>query len=196
YLINQAINEKSLLGERRFAINLTAKDIIDGDIVDYIFALIDQGELETEQIKLELTESDLVESVALALASTTRICMRGIPLAIDDFGTGYSSLKQLDDLPFSALKLDIDFVKNIQSSRSSHAIVRATLYLAHLLELSTVAEGVEDHSLWMDIREISNVDTLVQGYFIARPMPARKLLEWKEDWDSKIKELNLIKEIK
>ncbi|WP_135443335.1 EAL domain-containing response regulator [Vibrio tasmaniensis] len=196
YLINQAINEKSFLGERRFAINLTAKDIIDGDIVDYIFALIDQGELETEQIKLELTESDLVESVALALASTTRICMRGIPLAIDDFGTGYSSLKQLDDLPFSALKLDIDFVKNIQSSRSSHAIVRATLYLAHLLELSTVAEGVEDHSLWMDIREISNVDTLVQGYFIARPMPARKLLEWKEDWDSKIKELNLIKEIK
>ena len=118
--------------------------------------------------------------------------MRGIPLAIDDFGTGYSSLKQLEDLPFSALKLDIDFVKNIQQSRSSRAIVRASLYLAKLLDLTTVAEGIEDISIWKDIRSMSNKDTLAQGYFIARPMPADQLPEWKSSWEKKITEFNLL----
>ncbi|MBJ2147399.1 EAL domain-containing response regulator [Vibrio sp. IB15] len=191
-LLEQAINDQRFLCSRRFVLNLTAKDMIDGEIVDHIFKLIDNGRLDVEQIKLELTESDLVESVALALASTTRICMRGIPLAIDDFGTGYSSLKQLEDLPFSALKLDIDFVKNIQQSRSSRAIVRASLYLAKLLDLTTVAEGIEDISIWTDIRSMSNKDTLAQGYFIARPMPADQLPEWKSSWEKKVTEFNLL----
>ena len=97
-----------------------------------------------------------------------------------------------DDLPFSALKLDIDFVKNIQQSRSSRAIVRASLYLAKLLDLTTVAEGIEDTSIWKDIRSMSNKDTLAQGYFIARPMPADQLPEWKSSWEKKITEFNLL----
>ncbi|MCW1889086.1 EAL domain-containing protein [Vibrio chagasii] len=109
-MLDQAINDQRFYAAAGlFELN-SPKMLIDGEIVDYIFKLIDCSRLDVEQIKLELTESDLVESVALALASTTRICMRGIPLAIDDFGTGYSSLKQLGSAIF-CIELDIDFVK-------------------------------------------------------------------------------------
>ena len=81
--------------------------------------------------------------------------MKGVALAIDDFGTGYSSLKLLEELPFSELKLDVDFVKNLNNSNVSRAIVEASLFLAERLNFNTVAEGIEDKALWSCLQGLS-----------------------------------------
>ena len=73
--------------------------------------------------------------------------MKGVALAIDDFGTGYSSLKLLEELPFSELKLDVDFVKNLNNSNVSRAIVEASILLAERLNFNPVAAGIEDNAL-------------------------------------------------
>ncbi|BDU30736.1 hypothetical protein TUMSATVNIG1_13450 [Vibrio nigripulchritudo] len=118
--------------------------------------------------------------------------MKGITLAIDDFGTGYSSLKLLEDLPFSELKLDVDFVKNVNHNRSSRAIVEASLFLAEKLGFDTVAEGIEDQKLWATMQSLSEVNGLAQGFFVARPMPVTELEQWHNNWKERIITENLI----
>ncbi|BDU42605.1 EAL domain-containing response regulator [Vibrio nigripulchritudo] len=162
--LNQAIRDLPYTEFRRFAFNITANELMNEQFTNHLLQLIESNTLSPTHVRLELTESDVVQNLGRALASATRICMKGITLAIDDFGTGYSSLKLLEDLPFSELKLDVDFVKNVNHNRSSRAIVEASLFLAEKLGFDTVAEGIEDQKLWATMQSLSEVNGLAQGF--------------------------------
>ncbi|MGR5065587.1 EAL domain-containing protein [Photobacterium sp. DNB22_13_2] len=104
-------------------------------------------------------------------------------LTIDDFGTGYSSLKQLDQLPFESLKLDMGFVQALPASKSARAIIEASLLLASRLSLATIAEGIEQHDQWQTLYQMGC--NYAQGYFIGRPMAAAQLHHWHHSWKDK-----------
>ncbi|CCN50491.1 putative Signal receiver domain REC fused with EAL domain [Vibrio nigripulchritudo MADA3029] len=190
--LNQAIRDLPYTEFRRFAFNITANELMNEQFTNHLLQLIESNTLSPTHVRLELTESDVVQNLGRALASATRICMKGITLAIDDFGTGYSSLKLLEDLPFSELKLDVDFVKNVNHNRSSRAIVEASLFLAEKLGFDTVAEGIEDQKLWATMQSLSEVNGLAQGFFVARPMPVTELEQWHNNWKERIITENLI----
>jgi EAL domain-containing protein (putative c-di-GMP-specific phosphodiesterase class I) len=103
-------------------------------------------------------------------------------LSIDDFGTGYSSMEQLQRIPFSELKIDQAFVHGAWRDETRRSILESSVSLAQKLGLSTGAEGVEDQKDW-DFAESLGVD-LIQGYFIARPMPGQDLKNWLAKWSA------------
>jgi EAL domain-containing protein (putative c-di-GMP-specific phosphodiesterase class I) len=102
--------------------------------------------------------------------------MSSTQLAIDDFGTGYSSMAYLKSLPVDELKVDRSFVKHLRHNQSDAVIVRSTVDLGHNLGLRVVAEGVEDQATWQELATLG-CDS-VQGYYLARPMPAAELTAW------------------
>jgi len=112
----------------------------------------------------------------------TRLRMKGFQLSIDDFGTGFSSMQQLQNIPFTELKIDQSFVKRALSDKDAKAIVETTVDLGRRLVMSVIAEGVEDLET---LELLKNYQcNQVQGYFIAKPMPGNQILEWATMWPS------------
>ena len=111
-----------------------------------------------------------------AESTLNRLAERGYKLSIDDFGTGYSSLAYLKKLPVNELKIDKSFVMAMEREPGDAKIVRSTIDLAHNLGLSVVAEGVETAKAWKLLAGL-NCDE-IQGYFVAKPMPADTLADW------------------
>ena len=100
---------------------------------------------------------------------------------MDDFGTGHSSLSQLRNIPLHELKVDKSFVMSMVDDQQNEAIVRATVELAHSMNLAVVAEGVEDEHALRRISEIGCEQA--QGYFLSKPLPAAELLEWVKSYE-------------
>jgi EAL domain-containing protein (putative c-di-GMP-specific phosphodiesterase class I)/CheY-like chemotaxis protein len=138
-------------------------------------------------IVLEVTESRLMKDPMAVLDVLTRLRLKRFRLSIDDFGTGYSSLAQLRDIAFDELKVDLSFVHGACDDPKMQAIVEGSLRIAKQLDMTVVAEGVEDRADWDYIRR-TRCD-LAQGYFIAKPMPAEEILDWLADWRKRLPEL-------
>ncbi len=124
---------------------------------------------------------ELVESSWLDVSKSLRECLnclraRGYMLALDDFGTGYSSLSMLNQLPFSTLKIDQSFVRNMLSNHSTQSLVEAIIAIAKALKLRIIAEGVETLEEERFLLE-AGVE-LTQGFLRARPMAMEALQEW------------------
>jgi EAL domain-containing protein (putative c-di-GMP-specific phosphodiesterase class I) len=121
----------------------------------------------------------MMEHSAQERAMLERIAAMGVRLSIDDFGTGYSSLAQLRHIPARQLKIDRSFVTDLASSDQARHVVQAVIQLAHGLGMEVVAEGVETQAQ-MDVLGAQGCD-LVQGFHIARPMPAADVPGWMRD---------------
>jgi EAL domain-containing protein (putative c-di-GMP-specific phosphodiesterase class I) len=130
-------------------------------------------------LKLEVTESAIVAEPERALQALDRLVQLGLSVSVDDFGTGYSSLTRLRSLPVQEVKIDRSFVRDLADRADDMAIVRAVIGLGHDLGLRVVAEGVEDERSWRLLQELGC--DLVQGYFLARPMPAEAMTTWLSD---------------
>jgi diguanylate cyclase (GGDEF)-like protein len=128
------------------------------------------------QLTVEVTETDVMTDPALASRTLAGIKKLGVRVAMDDFGTGYSSLAYLNQLPLDEVKIDRSFISRLLSDPQTSSIVRAAVDLNHALGLDVVAEGVEDKATMERLR-LLGCDR-VQGYFIARPMPADAVLPW------------------
>jgi diguanylate cyclase (GGDEF)-like protein len=160
------------------AVNLAARNLVDGQFPGRVAALLEQYGVDAWQIELEITESSIMRDPGRVRAVALELAAIGIGLAIDDFGTGYSSLSYLSQLPISTLKIDRSFVAAMGKSEREQSIVRATIELAHGLGLETVAEGVEDAETLELLRELGA--DIAQGYFIGAPVGPDALV-WNVD---------------
>ncbi len=166
------------------AINVSAERLERKDFVQSTLEILRRASIDPRTIVLEITESTLLHDLRERGRRLETLRAWGVRIAIDDFGTGYSSLSYLRELPVDIVKLDKEFVSDIDSSTESQAIVRAILALAKAMKLSVVAEGVEREEQFQVLRELG-CDTF-QGYLLGRPLEvdaARELAErtWMPD---------------
>ena len=155
---------------RTVSVNLSARQLHDPDLVKDVMDAIKDSGLNPWQLTLELTESMMIDEFERASRILEQLRASRVQIAIDDFGTGFSSLSYLRRLPVDIIKIDRSFVAEMRNSTTAEALVRMVIDLAKVLDLRTVAEGIEDEG------QAEQLSTLLcdegQGYFFARPQPA------------------------
>ena len=164
--------------ECELAFNISALSLKALAFPDLVEDYCRKYDMPPAMLVLELTESATQPLVTL-MDTLTRFRIKGIGLAIDDFGTGYSTLMQLRQLPFTEIKIDRFFVEDACRNKDSRVIVETIVDLAHRLNLSATAEGVETDEQLMLMRTIDC--DVAQGYGIARPLSASKFERWITD---------------
>jgi len=160
------------------SVNLSAHQLRNADLVSLVKRILVSKEIDREMINLELTETALLEDLTIARPILNDLSALGVGIHIDDFGTGYSSLSYLAELPVKTLKIDRSFIAKLVDSESVTRVVQAIIALGKAMELSIVAEGVETDRQYAIVRKLGC--DLVQGFFIAKPMPAERFRRWCE----------------
>lgn len=150
------------------SVNLSSKQFSMAGLTEKIQQILQETDLEPTYLKLELTESMVMENVASVVDVLYQLRTLGIRLAIDDFGTGYSSLSYLPRFPLTTLKIDRSFVDRLDDCHGNLEIVRTILALAHNLRMDVVAEGVETESQATRLREMGC--EYGQGFFFYKPL--------------------------
>jgi len=173
----QWLSTSGIPADTTLSINLSANSLHDVQLADRLQARCTAHDMDPSRIVLELTETSAMRNPADAFDTLTRLRIKGFALAIDDFGTGFSSMVQLARLPFSWIKIDKSFVMTMIANPESRKIVEATIYLGKGLNLTTVAEGVEDEAALQMLKELGC--DYAQGFHIARPMPGPAAVEWR-----------------
>ncbi|WP_413456871.1 putative bifunctional diguanylate cyclase/phosphodiesterase [Herbaspirillum huttiense] len=164
----------------KFSVNLSTRDLLDQELPAAFGAILERHRLTPAALCLEITESAIMDDPARAQATLDRLAAMGFALSIDDFGTGYSSLAYLKRLPVDELKIDKSFVMKMAQDQDDAKIVRSTVDLGHNLGLRVVAEGVESEEVWFLLRQMGCDQG--QGYFMGKPMPVERFLEWLQQW--------------
>jgi diguanylate cyclase (GGDEF)-like protein len=162
--------------EQALSVNLSVCDLREPKLLEHISGSFATWGAQPDWIEFELTESALMEDPAGALETLTRLKRLDVKLTIDDFGTGYSSLSYLQRLPVDTIKIDQSFVVDMATNKDSATIVRSTIELAHNLDLTVVAEGVEDQGTFDRLAALGC--DMAQGYCISKPIPADQFREW------------------
>ena len=160
----------------RVSVNLSARDIQDEYLPYYILQLIKEHGIKPDQLTLEITENTVMQDVHHAI--TVLECLRdiGVRISMDDFGTGHSSLAQIRNLPLHELKIDKSFIMSLTSDEQNRAIVKTTIELAHNMNLSVVAEGIENEETLRQVCDMGCEEA--QGFFLAKPMSSAEFLHW------------------
>ncbi|MFL8989456.1 EAL domain-containing protein [Pseudomonas sp. QLc11A] len=157
----------------RVSVNLSVHQLRQGKLVSLVRQVLEETGLAPHYLELELTESQLLDSVEHIIATFQQLRDLGVKLAIDDFGTGYSSLSYLKRIPVDYVKIDQAFIRGLGEGTEDAAITRAIIAMAHGLSLKVVAEGVE-HQEQLEFLKAERCDE-VQGYLISRPVEAQVL---------------------
>ncbi len=158
------------------SMNLSARSIQDQQLMDQVIGLLGNYSLPPNRLKLEVTETAIMNDSTQAKQVLTRLSKMGIRFAIDDFGTGYSSLSYLKKLPVDEIKIDKSFIKEMTVNKEDAVIVHAIINLAHNLGLKVVAEGVENRETWDKLVALGC--DAAQGYYMSRPIPPIELQNW------------------
>lgn len=158
------------------AINVSAEDLAHPDFFDYLHHQVERYAVSPDNITIEITERDIMHDEALGISVLNRLKKSGYHIAVDDYGIGQSSLSKLKILPVDELKLDMSFIRHLDTSVTDQKIVLSTIFLAHSLGLKVVAEGVETLATYQLLKEM-DCDS-VQGYFVSKPREAQDLITW------------------
>ena len=161
------------------AINVSARQFLQDDFVAQVLALVRQTGANPAQIKLELTESLLLDNVDSVIATMRALKAHGLGFSLDDFGTGYSSLSYLKRLPLDQIKIDQGFVRDVLLDASDAAIARSIIALAGSLGLSVIAEGVETTAHHQFL--LAHGCQAFQGYLFGRPLTL-------EDFENRVRQ--------
>lgn len=152
------------------SVNISRIDVIDPSFEETIDALIKEFAIDRHALKLEVTESAYTENADQISGIIKRLREKGHEIEIDDFGSGYSSLNMLSSMPIDVLKMDMNFVQNIEHSEKDMRLVEMILDIAKNLQVPVIAEGVETEKQMMMLRSAGCA--LVQGYYFSRPLSA------------------------
>ncbi len=158
------------------SVNLSARQFREKDLASQVGLALMQAGLEPEALKVEITETVLVDDAEQALATLDALRALGVQVQIDDFGTGYSSLSYLQRFPVDTLKIDRSFIRRISAGDDSVEIVRSIVNLAHGLGLTVIAEGVETQEQLNFIKALAC--ELGQGYLISKPLEVERAFEY------------------
>ncbi|RZJ85389.1 MAG: EAL domain-containing protein [Massilia sp.] len=158
------------------AVNLSTRNLTAGSLAEDLQAMLAECGGTPDWIGLEITESSLIVNPEASIAELNTLNRLGFQIYIDDFGTGYSSLNYLTMLPVDVIKIDHGFTSNMLLDKRAGAIVKATIDLAHDLGMAVVAEGAASREIW-DALRVFGCDE-AQGYYVARPFPAREFTQW------------------
>ena len=155
------------------AVNLSARQVAHRDLAGQVREVLARTGLDPVNLRLEVTESVLVEESASATATLEALSELGVRLVLDDFGTGYSSLAYLNRFPFDALKIDRSFVDGLGLEQERTAIVEAVIGMARALSLDAIAEGVESEEQLSELRRLGC--DFAQGHLFSRPLAPDKV---------------------
>jgi diguanylate cyclase (GGDEF)-like protein len=150
------------------SVNVSGKQFLKADFIDRVVSILQETNINPHHLKLEITESILVENNRFILDTIERLKNLGIQLSMDDFGTGYSSLSYLHTFPINTLKIDRSFVQRMSDDSRNLGIIRAIIALAFNLKMDVVAEGIETASQLAQLKVLKC--TYGQGYFFAKPL--------------------------
>jgi EAL domain-containing protein (putative c-di-GMP-specific phosphodiesterase class I) len=157
---------------------VSGAEVRDGVLPPMLRTHVQQADLSMSMIELELTESGLMHSDAAATQLLSGLREEGVRVSVDDFGTGYSSLGRLQRLPVDVLKIDKTFVDDIGSGARPGALVRAIVMMAHSLDLTVVAEGVETEEQRAFLKR--HGCDLYQGHLLSPPLSASEMANYLE----------------
>ncbi|MBV8635636.1 MAG: EAL domain-containing protein [Burkholderiaceae bacterium] len=159
----------------RMAVNLSARQFQDGDIHDMVRRALETSQLDPQWLELELTEGIVLLNADAVIRTMKSLNEIGVSHALDDFGTGYSSLSYLQRLPVERIKIDRSFVSDITANPGDAAIARAVVGMAHSLNMTVIAEGVETEAQLGYLRGLGCEE--IQGYFFSRPLAENDFAE-------------------
>jgi len=168
----QIWHQNPLTRDLVLAINVSPKQFRRPNFVEQVRVAMQRHNVNPPQLKLEITETMLVDEIEEAITTMHALKAMGVRLSVDDFGTGYSCLQYLKRLPLDQLKIDKSFVRNIASDANDHAIVRTVIAMAHSLNVDVIAEGVESEEQCEMLRQCGCLH--FQGYFFGKPVPAEQ----------------------
>lgn len=182
WVLNESIKECAQWHRRGVhipvAVNLSVRNLHDPKITDVILKTLRRYDLPTSALIIELTETAVMTDSNRALSILLALAQEGVKVSVDDFGTGYSSLANLKKLPVHEIKIDRSFVIDMNENNNESVIVRSTIDLAHNMNMSVTAEGVETEFTWSLLRGYGC--DMAQGFFLARPMPGKDFIAWAE----------------
>jgi len=189
WVLKEAIHQMNLWHEAdeslAVSINISAPHLMDRSFADYLESYLhSHPDVRPGQITLEVLESTALEDTKRASNVLARCQSLGLQVALDDFGTGFSSLTYLRTLPVDVIKIDQSFVRNMLTDASDRAIVESVIFLAQRFDHPVLAEGVETMEHAYALRDMGC--NLIQGYGIARPMPAAAVLPWPVQWRDQV----------
>ena len=168
--------DQPLMAHLTIAVNVSAKQFHQSDFVDQVLSTLALSGANPTRLKLELTESMLVDNVEDLIVKMNTLKARGVGFSLDDFGTGYSSLSYLKRLPLDQLKIDQGFVRDILIDANDAAIAKMVVALADTLGLSVMAEGVETEAQRLLLATLGCHS--YQGYLFSRPLPIQEFEEF------------------
>ncbi|MBU9720147.1 MULTISPECIES: EAL domain-containing protein [Bacillaceae] len=158
------------------SVNISARQLQQKNFVDIVKSILEESDLPPSYLCLEITESTAIKNVEISMDMLRELGELGVNISIDDFGIGYSSLAMLKQLPISNVKIDKSFIHDMDMDKDDAAIVRAIIAMAHSLELTVTAEGVETEEQ-KDILT-SEKCNFVQGYLYSKPLTAKECYEY------------------
>lgn len=181
WVLKTALAQQSILAEAGYAshmvsINISGRDVSSERFFERVSTLINEHDIAPEKIIFELTESATIINDELATLTINKLSEMGLSISIDDFGTGYSSMAYISALPFNELKIDRQFVENVNQSHKRKTIAETTTKMAKGLGLEVVAEGINSDEDQRTMRTFGA--DIGQGYYYAKPMPLEQYLQW------------------
>ncbi len=160
----------------RVGINLSMIDLHDRQLPMRIETCLSKYQVKPSQVVIEITEGQIMQDPDEVIEVLAHLGVMGLSLSIDDFGTGQATLTYLKELPVEKLKIDQSFVRDIDTNPDDQLIVRATIELAHTLDLKVVAEGAETLAVCELLAEMQC--DYAQGYYLCRPLEAERVADW------------------
>lgn len=184
-IIRQALQiAKKLEGQGiTISINVSPAQLIQDGFVTQMIGMTEEEKVNPNMIALEITETFLVQNIKLMAEKMKVLKKHGFIIHLDDFGTGYSSMLYLKDLPIDAIKIDKEFIKYINTDKSSRIIVSKIISLAISLDMKIIAEGVEDEKQYQFLKK--NGCEVIQGFLISKAVPYEEALELIEKYNYK-----------
>ncbi|MDI6452736.1 putative bifunctional diguanylate cyclase/phosphodiesterase [Peloplasma aerotolerans] len=160
----------------KISINLSAMMLMNDKFITNLIKWIEEHQMDCRKFNIEITETAIIDDIQKSIHVLNQLKRLGFTIALDDFGTGYSSLTYLQKLPIDTIKIDRSFISNIKEDTEEFYVLKYMIDLAHHLNLTVVAEGIETLEQANMVKKY-NVD-FAQGYYYCKPMPQMRVLEY------------------